>query len=217
VLHAYSSDIPNHRAIADAERIAQLELQGVEIRTHEPGRRAIAWQHNCVALGAAACVFDPIHGVDLQAVQLGLVHLLPLFPVHPDYVAERDEYNKNLRAAFERIRDFQSAHYVLNRYGGSFWERARLTPVSRDLLRKIGVFRARGDVVQYEDESFSIDDWQALLLGHGVLPETWDPAVDRTPPEHLKEELRRILGFIRRKVEEQRSHAAYLQHAIKRS
>jgi tryptophan 7-halogenase len=217
VLHAYSSDIPNHRAISDAERIAQLELQGVEIRTHEPGRRANTWHHNCVALGEAACVFDPIHGVDLQAVQLGLVHLLPLFPVHADYGAERDEYNQNLRAAFERIRDFQSAHYVLNRYGGPFWERARLTPVSRDLIRKIGVFRARGDLVQYEDESFSIDDWQALLLGHGVLPETWDPAVDRTPPEHLKEELRRILGFIRRKVEEQRSHAAYLQHAIKRS
>jgi len=162
-------------------------------------------------------VFDPIHGVDLQAVQLGLVHLLPLFPVHADYASERDEYNKNLRAAFERIRDFQSAHYVLNRYGGCFWERARLTPVSADLLRKIGAFRARGEVVQYEDESFSIDDWQLLLLGHGVLPETWDPAADRTPPEYLREEMGRILGFIRRKVEEQRPHAAYLQHAIKRS
>ena len=80
-------------------------------------------------------------------------------------------------------------------------------------MRRIGVFRARGNVVHYEDESFSIDDWQALLLGHGVMPETWDPAADRTPPELVKEELRRILGFIRRKVEEQRPHAQYLQSA----
>ena len=94
-----------------------------------------------------------------------------------------------------------------------FWERARLTPVSRDLLRRIGVFRARGEVAHYEDESFSIDDWQALMLGHGVLPESWDPAVDRTAPDLLKSELRRILGFIRRKVEEQRSHGQYLQSA----
>ena len=32
-------------------------------------------------------------------------------------------------------------------------------------------------------------------------------------PNSLKSELRRILGFIRRKVEEQRSHAEYLQSA----
>jgi tryptophan halogenase len=185
-------------------------LNRAEIRVREPGRRVNAWERNCVAIGEAACVFDPIHGVDLQAVQLGLVHLLPLFPVDTDYAVERAEYNKNLRAAFERIRDFQSAHYVLNRYGGPFWERARLTPVSAELLRKIGVFRARGEVVYYEVESFAIDDWQALLLGHGVLPETWDPAADRTSPQLLKTELRRILGFVRRKVEEQRSHCAYL-------
>lgn len=213
VVHAYSSETPSHRAMENAQRLAKFELQGVEIRNNDPGRRAVAWQRNCVAIGEAACVFDPIHGVDLQAVQLGLVHLLPLFPADADYAAERDEYNKNLQAAFERIRDFQSAHYVLNRYAGPFWERARLTPVSGDLMRRIGVFRARGHVVHYEDESFSIDDWQALLLGHGVLPETWDPAVDRTPPELLKNELRRILGFIRRKVEEQRSHVQYLQGA----
>ena len=213
VVHAYSSETPNHRAIENAERLAQLELQGIEIRANDPGRRVVAWQRNCVGLGEAACAFDPIHGVDLQAVQLGLVHLLPLFPVDADYAVERNEYNKNLHSAFERIRDFQSAHYVLSRYGGEFWERARLTPVSRDLLRRIGVFRARGEVAHYEDESFSIDDWQALMLGHGVLPESWDPAVDRTAPDLLKSELRRILGFIRRKVEEQRSHGQYLQSA----
>jgi tryptophan halogenase len=156
-------------------------------------------------------VFDAIHGVDLQAVQLGLVHLLPLFPVSNEYAVEREEYNRNLRSAFERVRDFQSAHYVLNRYRGAFWERARLTPVSAELMRKIGVFRARGEVVHYEDESFSVDDWQALLLGHGVLPDSWDPAVDRSPADSVRDEMRRILGFIRQKVEWQRSHAEYLQ------
>ena len=89
--------LPIHRAIENAERLAQLELQGVEIRAHDPGRRVVAWQRNCVGIGEAACVFDPIHGVDLQAVQLGLVHLLPLFPVNGDYAVERNEYNKNLQ------------------------------------------------------------------------------------------------------------------------
>jgi tryptophan halogenase len=210
VIHAYSSETTDDAALSNATRLARLPLHGVQVHERDPGRRA-AWVRNCVALGDAACVFDAIHGVDLQAVQVGLVHLLPLFPVDADYAVERDEYNQNVRAAFERIRDFQSAHYVLNRYAGAFWSRARVTPVSADLMRRIGVFRARGEVVHYEDESFSPDDWQALLLGHGVLPETWDPAVDRTTPEHLSDELRRILGFIRQKVDAQRPHAQYLQ------
>jgi tryptophan 7-halogenase len=211
VIHAYSSETPDDVAIANASRLARFDLQGAQVRARNPGRSILAWERNCVGIGEAACVFDAIHGVELQAVQLGLVHLLPLFPMEADFAVEREEYNRNLHAAFERIRDFQSAHYVLNGYGGDFWQRARLTPVSRELLRKIGVFRARGDVVHFEDESFSIADWQALLLGHGVKPETWDPAADRASPDVVKDELRRILRFIRQKVDAQCSHSEYLQ------
>jgi tryptophan 7-halogenase len=212
VIHAYSSETSDERALANAAQLAGLELHGAQVRRRAPGMRAATWQGNCVAIGAAACDFDALHGVDLQAVQIGLVHLLPLFPVAADCAAERLEYNKNVRAAYERIRDFQSAHYALNRYGGAFWSRARLTPLGAELVRKIGVFRARGDLVHYEDESFDIADWQTLLLGHGVVPETWDPAADRTPPEVVKGELLRILGFIRQKVESQRPHAQFLSN-----
>ena len=52
---------------------------------------------------------------------------------------------------------------------------------------------------------------EALFIGHGVLPESYDPAVDRTSPDVLKSEMGRILGFIRQKVDEQRSHADYLR------
>ena len=210
VVHAFTSDTPDADALAIATRLAGLELHAAQVRRRAPGRRDVAWRGNCVAIGEAACVFDAILGVDLQAVQIGLVHLLSLFPVAADFEVERVEYNKNVRAAFERIRDFQQVHYALNRYGGAFWNRARLTPPGAELLRKIGVFRARGDLVHYEDESFDVADWQSLLLGHGVMPETWDPAADRTPPEVVKGELLRILGFIRQKVESQRPHAQFL-------
>jgi tryptophan halogenase len=116
-----------------------------------------------------------------------------------------------VRASFERLRDFQAAHYLLNRYQSPFWSRAREVHASAELTHKIDAFRARGEVVFYEDESFMIDDWQALLVGHGVMPESHDPAVDRTPPMLVNGEMQRILGFIRRKVEQQRSHAQYLR------
>ena len=210
---AYSSaSLGDEGALQAASRISRMALNGGVVRACEPGRRAVAWERNCVALGAAACVFDPVHSVDLQAVQVGLVHLLHLFPVQADYEVERIEYNQNIRSAFERIRDFQSAHYALNRFGNSsFWTRAREPLVSPALQHKIETFRARGDIAAYEDETFTVDDWQALLIGHGALPESYDPAVERTSPEIMTRELGRVLSFIKAKVEEQPSHSDYLQ------
>ena len=42
------------------------------------------------------------------------------------------------------------------------------------------------------------------------MPESWPPAIDRTPPERMKGEFRRILGFIKDKVLEQPTHDDYL-------
>jgi tryptophan halogenase len=122
------------------------------------------------------------------------------------------------------MRDFQGAHYSLNRYGlncdgqqadahSPFWSRVRAAPLGAELRHKIDAFRARGESVDYEDEAFTIDDWRSLLLGHGVIPESYDPAVDRTPADLLKNELQRILAFIQRKVAQQVSHSDYLHTA----
>lgn len=216
VQQAYSSELVPEAIARD--NAARMALEQVVIRERDPGRRLRAWEKNCVAIGEAACVFDPVHFLDLHSVQVGLVHLLHLFPVQADYGVERDEYNQNVRSSFERMRDFQSAHYLLNHYGlsradGNFWSRARAVPASAELQHKIDAFRARGECVHYEDEAFTIDDWQALLLGHGVFPESHDPAVERTPAELRAGELARIEDFIRRKVEGQRSHEAYL-HSV---
>jgi tryptophan halogenase len=211
-VHAWCSELADAaEALSVARRTARMDLQGVVVRSREPGRFQWAWHQNCVALGGAACVFDAMHFVDLHAVQLGLVHLLPLFPVAAEYGAERDEYNQHLRASFERLRDFQAAHYLLNRYQSPFWQRARGLRAGAGLSHKIDAFRARGEAVYYEDESFMIDDWQALLVGHGVIPGTHDPAVERTPAALVESELRRISGFIRRKVGEQQTHAQFLR------
>jgi len=213
VMHAFNSEYTSEAAALEAAtRTTGMTLQGPGVQSLDPGIRARAWEHNCVAIGAAACVFDPLHWLELHAVQVSLVHLLPLFPVAAEFTVERAEYNKNVRAAFQRMRDFQAAHYLLNRYGASpFWSRARQATPGEDLAHKIDLFRARGAMADYEDEAFTPDEWQSLLIGHGVIPEGYDPAVERTPPELLEKELTRLLEFIRRKVDEQVPHGQYLQ------
>jgi len=212
VTHAYASALTSdEEAFRAATAAGGIALTGAGVRASDPGRRALAWERNCIAIGEAACAFDPVHGVDLHAIQLGLVHLLACFPASRNFAAERAEYNRVIHSAFERIRDFQSAHYVLNRYGRSpFWTRALQAQVSPDLAHRIATFAARGDVAPMEDESFSPDSWRALLIGHGLIPDSYLPTADRTPPEQMKAQFQRMLGFVKQQVLKQPTHDAYL-------
>ena len=213
VVQAYSSaDGSDDEALQAAATISGLALDDAVVGASDPGRRVSAWSRNCVAIGEAACAFDSLHGVDLLAVQLGLIHLLGLFPASADYAAERAGYNTLMASIHERIRDFQSAHYVLNRYGPSaFWTGARQATASPELAHKIATFQARGEIPPLEDEVFVRDSWQALLVGHGLAPQSHLPMIDRTAPEVMKNEFRRILGFIKDEVLKQPTHDLYLE------
>ena len=213
VVHTYSTAwAQDEVALRAAAVVAGVPLSEPTFQTLHPGRRSEGWVGNCVAVGAAACRFDPIHDVSLHALQLSVVHLLSLFPIGGEYSAERAEYNRIMRSYYERIRDFQCAFYCFNPFDGEFWQQARSLAAPATLTHKVNTFRARGDVAPMEDESFLPESWQALLTGFGLWPETWPPAIDRIPPDRLREEFRRIHEFIRAKVLEQPTHDSYLQN-----
>jgi tryptophan 7-halogenase len=212
VTKAYCSDLLNDdAALESASAAAGTKLTDVSFQAVSPGLRARAWEGNCVAVGGAACSFDPIHDVGLQALQLGIVHLLSLFPVCTAFVGERTEYNRLMRSYYERIRDFQCAFYALSSSDGEFWRRARGVKVPDVLAHKIATFRACGHIPPMEEETFSVESWQAQLIGLGVLPERSPPAIDRIPSSRCNEDFGRMLGFIKAKVLEQPTHDRYLQ------
>jgi tryptophan halogenase len=211
VLHVYSSKLlGDQAALASASAAAAAELADVSFHAVNTGVRSRAWEGNCVAVGGSACVLDPIHDVDLHALQLGLVHLLSMFPVTGKFAVERTEYNRIMRSHYERIRDFQSAFYALAPFGSEFWQQARGQSVPQALSHKIATFRARGQIAPMEDETFLPDSWQAIFVGLGVAPESWPPTIDRIPPNRFKEEFHRTLEFIKGKVLEQPTHDGYL-------
>ncbi len=211
VLQAYSSDFSSDEAaLESASTAAAAPLADVSFHAVNPCVRSRMWEGNCVAVGGSACVLDPIHDVDLHALQLGIVHLLSLFPVTGQFAAERAEYNRIMRSHYERIRDFQCAFYALAPFDGEFWQRARGQSVPQALSHKIDAFRARGQIAPMEDETFLPDSWQAIFIGLGVAPESWPPAIDRIPPNRFREEFHRTIEFIKGKVLEQPTHDGYL-------
>ena len=203
VAQVYASSHTNDdEAMRMAAHVSTLTLQDATIKVSNPSRSTRAWHRNCVAIGEAACTLDPLHSVELHAIQLGLVHWLSLFPVSDDFDAERDEYNRVMQSSFECIRDFQSAYYALTRQG---------VRMSDPLRHKIETFRSRGELPMYENETFPADSWQALLLALRVVPETLGPMVETTSRDTMKQEFRRMLGFVKETVLRQPTHDAYLR------
>jgi tryptophan halogenase len=218
VLHAYSSEfLSDEAALESASAAAAADLADVSFHAVNTCVRSKVWEGNCVAVGGSACVFDPIHDVDLHGLQLGIVHLLSLFPVTGHFAVERAEYNRIMRAHFERIRDFQCAFYALAPFDGEFWQQARGPSVPQALAHKIATFRARGTIAAMEDETFSAESWLAIFTGLGLMPESWPPAIDQISPDRFKSEFRRTLDFIKGKVLEQPTHDGYLDGLCRRS
>ncbi len=197
-------------ALQVAARTSGLKLGDAVISELKPGRVAQAWAKNCIAIGEAACVFDPIDSPALHAIQSGLVHLLTLFPQDTNAVIERAEYNRLMQQGFERTRDFQIVHGALCGHAGSYW-RTPEAALPNTLTRKLETFRARGIVPMYDGETFPLDNWEALLTGHGLVPESCEPLTEVISDADLIGHLKRILVHVREQVQPMNAHDSYLE------
>lgn len=202
VVHAFvAAEETDEASLEKAASAAGMPLKDAVVERVAVGIRNDVWAANCVSIGRSACELDPLFDLDLHVVQLGVVHLLSLFPPTSVIGAERAEYNRITRSAFERLRDFQAALYTLA-------NQAKDAPAT--LHQKLAVFRARGAIAPMEDETFNANQWRAQFIGLGLMPESWPPAIDTTTPEQMKDGFRRILSFVGAKVGEQPDHNRYL-------
>ncbi len=173
--------------VLDDDAATRTLLQNVEGQSlAEPrllrfttGRRRELWKHNCVALGLAAGFLEPLESTAIHLVQAGISKLLALFPTRTAAPQESAEYNRQMSATFEQVRDFVILHYKANaREGSAFWRQCRDMPVPDSLQRKLDLFAGRGRIFRYDDELFSVASWVAVLLGQGVQPAGHDALVD---------------------------------------
>jgi len=143
------------------------------------GRRTNPWQGNCVAVGAAATSLDPIQGTQLHLLHTSLSYLLTLIPTGTECMQlEQEIYSDRLAEHSQRLRDFQLAHYALNRRQEAFWQQCAQTPLPDSLQHKIELFRARGHIPLQENETFQEEGWQLLFAGCGLTPIAWHPRAD---------------------------------------
>jgi len=206
------------RYIGDDEAVALLlsRLEGEALA--EPrllrfvtGRRRLAWNRNCVALGLAAGFMEPLESTSIHLVQSSLARLLALFPDRDfDPLAAR-EFNRITHAEHERIRDFLILHYhATTRDDAPLWRDCRAMAIPDTLQYKLDQFRSCGRTVAEPLELFQNPNWLAVMIGQEVWPARYDPLVDlRTnvdAPSRLAE-LRQVMEAV---VTAMPTHAEYI-------
>lgn len=142
------------------------------------GRRRRFWVGNCVAVGHAAVTLEPLGAPGLHLLTQALDRLLRFMPDTDFSPIETREYDRKIGMEADLVRDFVILHHLLaaERRGGRL--NAEPSPM---LSQALALFRARGKIPGREGETAELDDWVAVLLGHGIMPDQLDPFLDAVP------------------------------------
>jgi tryptophan halogenase len=181
------------------------------------GRIAAPWTGNCLALGGAAAVIDPLAATQLHLFVSALVRLLRLFPHDRNCRIEAAEYNRQVIEEFENARDFAILHYKRNGITGqAFWEAQRAIDIPKRLAHKIALYESCGRVALHDEESFENWDWIMLFDALGIRPARYDVMADAMPKAEVSRHLQKIRALMLQAVGKAQPHGEFLRELAKR-
>lgn len=166
---------------------------------YRTGVRRQQWHKNCVAMGLAGGFMEPLESTSIHLIQhavLRLIRMLPAGEVSPRDVAE---FNDQTFTDMEQIRDFLVLHYkATERRDSAFWRQCAAMQIPDSLAQKIELFRETGRVFRKNDELFAENSWIQVMLGQGIMPQSYHPVADKL----RQDELDRFLTALRTSVSE---------------
>ncbi|MES2119711.1 MAG: tryptophan halogenase family protein [Pseudomonadota bacterium] len=208
-----------HLAKKDAERslLANLETEPLADPRHlsfTAGRRRLAWNANVVSLGLASGFIEPLESTSIHLIQVGIGRLVAMFPDRRFDPAERDQYNREMKAVMDDIRDFIILHYKATRRDDSpFWDYCRTMDVPDSLAERIELWRSKGRVFRESFELFATPSWVAVLLGQGIVPAEPEPAALAIDAEFAADALEKMRASYRQMAEHMPTHADFIAAA----
>ena len=204
----------------EAASILLANLDGKPLADPRPirftsGRRATFWSHNCLALGLAAGFMEPLESTSIHLVQSAVARLLNLLPGDLRGInSARDTFNRLSESEWARVRDFITLHYFANGREGAFWEYCRNMELPDTLQEKIALFREAGLVMREEDELFLDDSWGQVMIGQGIMPESWSPLADNVPAEDIGPFLESVAKSYRLRAETLPTHRQFVASMV---
>lgn len=182
------------------------------------GRRAAFWHNNCIAMGTSACNPDQLAMGNLHLVQSAVLRLINLFPSSLNAVFNRAEYNRLTHLELDNIEDFHALHYQLaNSQRSEYWQNIARSELSCRLLHKLELFKKRGVIAHYENETFFAGVWTSLLLGNGFWPQRHDPLIRSMDQQWISQQLEKMKALMKSAAESMPMQRDYLQRVQQKS
>ncbi|MBL8307504.1 MAG: tryptophan 7-halogenase [Rubrivivax sp.] len=176
-----------------------------------PGKRKKAWNKNVVSIGLASGFIEPLESTSIHLVQMGIAHLLTLFPSAGFDDADRDQYNRMLSQEYDWVRDFIILHYkATERTDSPFWNYCRTMDVPQTLTERMALFRSHGRVHREGNELFTKLSWLQVMHGQRVRPAAYHPLVDLRTEDEIAQYLDEVSGVIGACVDVMPSHARFV-------
>jgi len=196
------------------DNIEGKQLNEPRVIKFRTGRRLKQWNKNCLALGLASGFLEPLESTSIHLIQQGIVRFLRMFPTDGVKQTDIEEYNYQTDFDTYKIRDFIILHYkVTNRTDTEFWRHCKKMDIPDTLAHRIKLFKETGRVFREGSELFD-DSWQQVMIGQGLMPESYHPIVDTMSKEELKNFLGQIKSNIERTVTKLPLHKDYVDHFV---
>jgi len=210
--HVYCS---SYTSDDEAAAVLLGHLDGEALASPRPlrfttGRREAFWRHNVVAIGLAAGFLEPLESTSIHLIQSGIERLLKYLPNGAIRPADVAAYNAQTGFEWERVRDFIILHYHANSRPEPFWRDCAAMSVPDTLTEKLDLFRASGRINRFNEELFAEPGWLQVLVGQGVLPDSYHPFADHQSPAEVKELLELLRRSVARPVAGMPTHEAFI-------
>ncbi|QDP02705.1 tryptophan halogenase family protein [Thalassotalea sp. PS06] len=205
----YSDDEATELLLGNLDSKAITDPKVIKFQT---GRRYQQWNKNVIAVGLSSGFLEPLESTSIHLIQSAVVRLIHLFPHHGINDAMVDEYNKQSKLEFEQIRDFIILHYHVNQRTDSlFWQEMRDMKIPETLAHKIELFKQDGRLFRDQNDLFLESSWLQVMLGQGLVPNSYHPMANAMPESKLKAMLEKIKAIKREPVSAIPSHDEFLK------
>lgn len=180
------------------------------------GTRKKIWNKNCIAVGLSSGFLEPLESTSIHLIQKTIARLVQIFPSQEISQHEIDEFNSQAQNELLNIRDFIILHYyVTQRSDSPFWNYCKNMPIPASLEHRINLFKKTGKVYKRDYDLFGEESWIQVMLGQGIMPESYHPVVDAMSDEELRDLLQGWRSATRQKVDKLPKHQEFIDYYCK--
>lgn len=179
------------------------------------GCRSDAWVGNCLGIGQALRVVEPLTHAPMLLLHRDIERLVSLVPLTTDMTVERREFNRQADEDYVHAEIFNRALFESLSFPDTpYWRAARAEPPHEKLANKLAQFARRGILVAFDLEPFNAEDWTILHFGMGRRPAGYDRVAERAPSTELRQQLAKMRQDIENLVRQMPSHHDYMTRLL---